>query len=287
VGFPQDVGAIDLMFGFPKRSAGDNYRFADGALKDTESQQMAMPAEYMFRQVPGYLPEGADPIEVAIGEMDHCGVDRGLVHVGTDVADRAVEKHPDRFIPAVDVDPNDVMAAVGRIREAHQRWGIKAVTTFPAGCTPQVAIADPQYYAVYSTCVELDVPIIINAGVPGPRVPMAGQHVEHLDQVCYDFPELRIVMRHGAEPWTDLAVNLMLKWPGLHYATSAFAPRYYPQAVIDYANTRGADKVMYAGYYPMGLSLRRIFDELPGIGLRDEVWPKFLRHNAERVLNLR
>ncbi len=33
----------------------------------------------------------------------------------------------------------------------------------------------------------------------------------HFDQVCYDFPDLRIVMRHGAEPWQDLAVKLMLK----------------------------------------------------------------------------
>ena len=70
-------------------------------------------------------------------------------------------------------------------------------------------------------------------------------------------------MRHGAEPWTDLAVKLMLKWPNLYYSTSAFAPKYYPKAIIDYANTRGADKVLYAGYFPMGLSLERIFRDMP------------------------
>ena len=72
------------------------------------------------------------------------------------------------------------------------------------------------------------------------------------DQVCYDFPDLRIVMRHGAEPWEELAVKLMLKWPGLYYMTSAFAPKYYPKAIVDYANTRGADKIMYAGLLPDG-----------------------------------
>ena len=51
-------------------------------------------------------------------------------------------------------------------------------------------------------------------------------------------------------------MKLMLKWPGLYYMTSAFAPKYYPKAIIDYANTRGADKIMYAGYYPMGLLAR-------------------------------
>jgi uncharacterized protein len=117
-------------------------------------------------------------------------------------------------------------------------------------------------------------------------VPSLVQKVELLDQVLYDFPDLVVVMRHGAEPWVDLAVKLMLKWPNLHYSTTAFAPRYYPAAVVDYANTRGADRVMYGGYFPMGLSLDRIMRELPDVPLKDEVWPKFLRHNAARVLRL-
>jgi predicted TIM-barrel fold metal-dependent hydrolase len=93
-------------------------------------------------------------------------------------------------------------------------------------------------------------------------------------------------MRHGAEPWTTLAVKLMLKWPGLHYSTSAFAPKYYPREIVDYANTRGADKVLFAGYFPMGLSYDTIFEQLPAVAFRDEVWPKFLRDNARRVFSL-
>ena len=102
----------------------------------------------------------------------------------------------------------------------------------------------------------------------------------------FDFPDLVFVTRHGCEPWTELAVKLMLKWPGLHYSTSAFAPKYYPKDVIDFANTRGADKIIYAGYFPMGLSLERIMTEMRDVGFKDEVWPKFLRTNALRVLGL-
>ena len=43
---------------------------------------------------------------------------------------------------------------------------------------------------------------------------------------------------------------------------------------------------MYGGYFPMGLTLDRIFSELPDLPLKDEVWPKFLRDNARRVLQL-
>ena len=47
--------------------------------------------------------------------------------------------------------------------------------------------------------------------------------------------------------------------------------------MIDYANTRGADKIIYAGYFPMGLSIERIMTEMPRVRLKDDVWPKFLR----------
>jgi len=55
---------------------------------------------------------------------------------------------------------------------------------------------------------------------------------------------------------------------------------------VKYANTRGADKIIYGGYFPMGLSLERIFSDMPQVPFRDEVWPKFLSQNARRVLKL-
>jgi len=125
-----------------------------------------------------------------------------------------------------------------------------------------------------------------STGIPGPRLKFQCQHVEHVDEVMYDFPELTYVSRHGCQPWTELMVKLMLKWPGLHYSTSAFAPKHYDQRIIDYANTRGADKIMYAGYFPMGLSLQRIMTEMRDVPFNDNVWPKFLHDNAARVLKL-
>ncbi|HET6951605.1 MAG TPA: hypothetical protein VFI47_14580, partial [Acidimicrobiales bacterium] len=57
-------------------------------------------------------------------------------------------------------------------------------------------------------------------------------------------------------------------------------------AIIDYANTRGADRVLYGGYFPMGLTRDRIMGELADVPLKDEVRPKFLRDNARPVLGL-
>jgi predicted TIM-barrel fold metal-dependent hydrolase len=175
------------------------------------------------------------------------------------------------------------MDEVRDIVRAKETWDLKAVTAFPAGTCPQVPIDDARWYPIYAKCVELDLPFCCTVGVPGPRIPLAPQKVERVDPVCWFFPELKFVMRHGGAPDFDLCVALMLKYDNLYYSTSAYAPRHYPGAIVDVANKRGRNNVIYAGYWPMGLSLERIFEELPHVPFTDEVWPRFLRDNALEV----
>jgi uncharacterized protein len=287
---PQDIGIVDTMIGFPHSDMKEMYRFITRQTKDTQSkEEFDFPVEYMFKDVPNKgLEDSADPIAVTLREMDLWGIEKGLIGVGDreGIGAKALTQHPDRFIPSASIDPNDGMKGISRLVSEYETYGIRAVGVFPAGTFPQVPINDKKMYPVYAKCVELGIPLFCCAGIPGPRLKAACQHVELIDEVMYDFPDLVFVTRHGCEPWTALAVKLMLKWPNLHYSTSAFAPKYYPADIINYANTRGADRIIYAGYFPMGLSLERIARELPLVGFKDEVWPKFLRTNALRVLGL-
>jgi predicted TIM-barrel fold metal-dependent hydrolase len=288
MGMPTGIGVIDLMLSIPTADTSRWYEFMKPLLRDRESrEQFKMPAEYMFKSIPGFEP-GADLLKLVVAQMDKYGIERAMISVddGAEDSIRALKEHPERFFASYEVNPNNGMDEVRKIVALHDRFGIKALTAFPSGLCPQVPIDDKRFYPIYAKAVELDIPICVCSGVPGPRLPMAPQHVERIDEVCWFFPELKFVMRHGAEPWTALAVKLMLKWPNLYYSTSAFAPKHYPKDIVDFANTRGADKVMYAGYFPMGLSLERIFTEMPNVPFRDHVWPKFLRENAQRVFKL-
>jgi uncharacterized protein len=281
------IGIVDTMIGFAD-DPENVYGTLRMALRD-ESRRFEMPAQYMFNEVPNKaVAPGLDTVELTLQEMAKAGVATGLISVSADpsLAERAMTEHPGRFVGSWTVDPNEGMAGIRKLVDAVERWDIRAVSFFPHMLLPQVAVDAALAYPYYAKCIELGLPVFVSVGIAGPRVPSKVQHVELIDQVMYDFPELVLVMRHGAEPWVDLAVKLMLKWPNLHYSTSAFAPRYYPQVVVDYANTRGADKVLYAGYFPMGLSLERIARELPGVAFAPHVWPKFLRDNAARILRL-
>jgi len=283
---PVGLPIIDTMIGFPHEGSAQ-YDFIRKQTKDRQSkEEFDFPVEYMFKDVPKGLPTD-DPVSLVLQQMDRFGIEKAMIGVGEESAQLALKMFPDRFVPSGALaDPNDVMGSVNAIRREYEQFGIRATSVFPAGTFPQVPIDDPKMYPIYATCVELGIPIFVCAGVPGPRVPFAPQDVSRIDVVMFDFPDLVFVTRHGCEPWEDLAVKLMLKWPNLYYSTSAFAPKYYPKAIIDYANSRGADKVLYAGYFPMGLSLERIFAELPNVALKDEVWPKFLYGNAARILGL-
>ncbi len=285
---PSDVPIIDTMIGFPVRDFEATYGFIRRQAKDDDSKEgMRFPVEYMFKDVPEGHDGSEDPVASTLAQMDRYNISVGLIGTARDgVSDRALREHPDRFLGRTSVDPNEGMKAIRKIVQDHEELGVRAVSVFPAGTFPQVPINDKKMYPIYAKCVELGLSAWINAGIPGPRIRGLCQHVELIDEVMYDFPELTFVTLHGCEPWEALAVKLMLKWPGLHYCTSAFAPKHYPKAVIDYANTRGADKVLYAGYYPMGLSLERIMGDMPNVPFRDHVWPKFLHDNAARILGL-
>lgn len=284
---PTDVGVIDLMLAIPGEDSSQFYDWIKPMLLDRESHEMfKMPAQYMFKDIPDSGKQ-EDYIAYTLELMDKHGIERAMLDAGfSEFHAAALRAHPHRFFASYEANPNRGMDEVRKIVAMKEEFDIKAVTAAPAMICPPVPVNDKKWYPIYSKLVELDIPFCPCMGVPGPRVPMGPQKVELLDEVLWFFPELTVVTRHGCEPWTDLAWKMMLKYPNLHYMTSAFAPKHYPPEIIEFANKRGSGQVMYAGYFPMGLSLDRIFNELPDVPLRDEVWPKFLRENAIRVFKL-
>lgn len=281
--FPEDIGVIDLMLNVPDPDDREWYRFLEPLLRDEASRNFQkMPAEHFFRHIPEIAAQD-DYVAWTVAQMDRFGIDKAMVGISSPRNREALERYPDRFLASATVDPNRGMDALRDLERAKRDWNICAVTAFPAGTWPQVPLDDKRFYPVYAKCIELGVPICPCVGVPGPRVPLATQKVELLDEACWFFPELVIVMRHGGHPWEELAVKLMRKYPNLYLMTSAYAPRHYAREYLDYANRGGAGKLMYAGYFPMGLSLEQIFAELRELPLKDEVWPRFLRDNAREV----
>lgn len=223
-----------------------------------------------------------------VEEMDAAGVTRAMLcagYAGNDNlawAEKAVADHPDRFTASLALDPRLGMAAVRALERGFRDSGVRMARVL--ALETQAPYDHPMYYPVYAKCCELGIPISVNVGLPGPPVGGRCQDPLPLDDVCAFFPELVVVMSHGGNPWADVCVALMSKWPNLHYMSSAYSPRRLPKPVIEYLNGRGADKVLWASDYPV-LDFARCREQLTAMPLRDEERRrKFAHDNAVRVL---
>ncbi len=240
---------------------------------------------YLFTEADGRLQSGESEDEI-VELMRASGITKGLLtidHNNPEPALKAIERHPGVFFGAMKVDPHKGMSELRRMTQFARDYPIKAVRV--SGHYILKPYNDKIYYPVYAKCIELDLPITANVGIPGPLVPGAHQDPMALDEVCWFFPDLKVVMTHIGEPWHYTCVKLMLKWKNLYYMTSAFAPKYYPKEIIQYLNTRGSKKVMFASDYPL-IGFDRCMKEIAELKIREHVLPDFLHGNAERVFGI-
>lgn len=216
--------------------------------------------------------------------MDRAGVEKAII---TTTADKPAEHvlqfpraNPERFVLSISLDPRQGMQAIRALEQLvrDEPVVLARITPFMIDLPPN----DKVYYPVYAKCIELDLPIAINTGIPGPPMPGKCQDPMYLDEVCVFFPELKLVMAHGADPWWNVAIRLMIKYRNLYLQTSAYAPRYFPPELIQFMNTRGQDKIMFASDHPV-LSFERCVKEAQDLDLREGVLDKFLYANAERL----
>jgi uncharacterized protein len=243
-------------------------------------------ASYLFPGLTERWDKIAAPSQL-VDEMDDAGVSKAVLVSGWGPEDsiswvkKALKAFPDRFAASHIVDPREGMSTLHLITDLVRNEGYRFMRML--AFSTQTAYGDPRCYPVYAKCAELGVPIGVNVGIPGPQVPAKCQDPFPLDEVCYHFPELSVVMQHGGEPWEALCVKLMLKWPKLFYMTSAFAPRYIPAAIMQYLNTRGADRIMFASDHPI-LTFQKCLQDIPRLQFRDDATrAKFLSGNARKL----
>ena len=220
-----------------------------------------------------------------IAAMDAAGVTKAVVTCNAVDPDPAVlafpKADPERFVLSCFVDPRDGMKGTRALTAIARNEPVVLARTTPfmvGGIAPNEAC----YYPLYAKCIELDLPIAVNTGLPGPPVPGKCQDPLHLDEVCYFFPELILIMAHGADPWWDVAIRLMIKYKNLYLQTSAYAPKYFPRELIGFMNTRGRDKILFATDFPV-LPFDRCMQEAQGLDLREGVLDQFLYGNAQRL----
>ena len=242
--------------------------------------------------IPGYLggeSSGGVGDDELIARMDAAGVRSavltpGLSRRSVTEAIEVAEAHPGRLLVAATVvDPSKPTRNATRIRELAQHPLLSMIRIAPL--FTQVAIDDPKHYPVYQVCEELDLPVGINVGIPGPRVRSRVQHPELLEDVLIDFPELTIIGAHMGHPYEELLMNYMRKWDTLYLSCTAYAPRYFDPSLVAFMNSsRGRGRVLWGSDDPW-FPMQRSIDEARALPLDDQSMALFLGGTARRLLD--
>jgi predicted TIM-barrel fold metal-dependent hydrolase len=229
--------------------------------------------------------QNREPAEL-LDEMDALGVERSVILSRitgpSDRARRCVEDHPDRF--SLGIGGFDLLRPMPTLRTLQSlvedfpvAYAISAPSFWGDGMYPA---DNAVYFPLYTKACELELPVCLNTGLPGPPLPGEAQHPIHLDRVCVRFPELKLCMAHGADPWWDVAIKLMIKYGNLRLMTSAWSPKRLPEELLHYLRTRGKDRIIFATDSPV-LSMARCLGEVDNLDLDDDVRDRYLYRNAQ------
>ena len=260
-------------------------------LDEDFKEQVRMPKEM----------RGGVTIPDYINKMDQAGVERSLLiavragdirvpesfEVPYERVHKVCQKHPERFSGLAGVDPFRGMEGLNDLEVAVKEYGFVGAHLYPHWC--ELPPNHRKYYPYYAKCCELEIPIMMQVGhnliySKNRRLPSVGKPI-YLDQVAIDFPELKLIGIHIGIPWTEEMISMCWKHENVYTAGDAYAPKYWPEAFIHYANSYGKHKVMFGTDWPVIDPIRAV-DEFNNLNFKDSSKELVLRENAVRVFSL-
>ena len=260
-------------------------------LDEDFKKQVRMPAEMRDGvTIPDYIKK-----------MDQAGIERSLliaVRAGDIRVPESFEipykrvydvcsQNPDRFSGLAGVDPFRGMEGLNDLETAVKEYGFVGAHLYPHWC--ELPPNHRKYYPYYAKCCELGIPIMMQVGhnliySKNRRLPSVGKPI-YLDQVAIDFPELKLIGIHIGIPWTEEMISMCWKHENIYTAGDAYAPKYWPESFVHYANSYGKHKVMFGTDWPVIDPIRAV-DEFNNLNFKDSSKKLVLRENAIQVFNL-
>lgn len=232
----------------------------------------------------------AATLKQLLATMDACGVDVGIIAAGlssdeTEPLLDGIGEHHGRLRVALVVDrPDRPVKQCARLRALSVHPAVALVRVTPL--VQQFPLNDKLYYPIYALCAELDLPVSINVGIPGPRVRSACQNPELLEDVLIDFKGMTVIGAHMGHPYEALLMQYMLKWPDLYLSNSAYLAKYMDPALVAFMDSkRGFGRVLYASDHPF-LPMERAVKAARELPLSKEAAEAYLGGTAARLLKL-
>ena len=204
---------------------------------------------------------------------------------------RFASDNADVAIPFASIDPHRGPEGVREAKRLVSEHLVHGLKLHPP--VQQFSPDDKLAYALYEVFAEARLPVLFHTGHSGIGTGMPGGGGVRLkygnplpiDDVAVDFPTMPIILAHPSFPWQDEAISICLHKPNVYIDLSGWSPKYFSPTLVQYANTRLKNKVLFGSDYPF-ITPDRWLADFDKLDIRSEVRPLILKENAAKLLAL-
>jgi len=204
---------------------------------------------------------------------------------------RFASDNADVAIPFASIDPHRGPEGVREAKRLVSEHLVHGLKLHPP--VQQFSPDDKLAYALYEVFAEARLPVLFHTGHSGIGTGMPGGGGVRLkygnplpiDDVAVDFPTMPIILAHPSFPWQDEAISICLHKPNVYIDLSGWSPKYFSPTLVQYANTRLKNKVLFGSDYPF-ITPDRWLADFDKLDIRSEVRPLILKENAVKLLAL-
>lgn len=196
------------------------------------------------------------------------------------------DAYPDIFKGFVGADPHKGVKALEEIEHRIKNENFCGVSLDPMHA--QLRANDEKYYKIYELCNELSVPVIITGG-PSRYVKgtvLEDAHPKYLDPIARDFPDLKIIVSHGAWPYVNDMIALAFRHRNVYMELSEYETFPQSNLYIEAANTIIPDKILFASAHP-GVNYADAIELYKTLPFREDVLERVMWKNAAEILGLK
>jgi uncharacterized protein len=194
-----------------------------------------------------------------------------------------VQRYPNIFAGIVAVDPMET-TALPEIERAVRDWKFRAVAIDPGLGIKQLYPDDRQLFPIYTLSIQLHVPVLIKVSHQmGPDLTYG--HPLYIGRLAAAFPELSIVVVHGAWPWTREIIAVAHRYKNVYLAPDFYMTFPGREDYVEAANTFLGDRLIYASGYPI-LPVGAMLQYVKALPFKPGVLRHVLYDNAARLFNL-
>ena len=234
-------------------------------------------------------------------EMDEAGIDIGVVlgrnspavfmgkpfkeaYIPNEHIAELTGKYPKRLVGFGGIDASNTRHdAVAETKRCVETLGLKGIFVEPGRQLLSNA-NDERLYPLYETCIGLNVPALVMSG------PYAGADIGASDPIAFDrlathYPDLKIVLGHGAWPWIEQTLGVAFKHPNVFVSPDIYLFAPGGAAYVDAIGGALQDQFLFATAYPLrplGQTVRQCRE----FHLPKDAAEKFFSKNASGLLGL-